>query len=93
MKRAARLCISLTLCLLAWACSPKTPPTAVIETHASYTKCVAPAKPVFAKLPEDGQHIGSKDVMDKLTKNIVEWELYSNSTDGTLRCYEAQAKE
>ena len=54
---------------------------------------MAPAKPVFAKLPEDGQHIGSKGVMDKLTKNIVEWELYSNSTDGTLCCYEAQAKE
>ena len=93
MKRAARSFICLTLCLLALGCSATKPSTAHIEVHQQYAKCPQPPRPAFAKLPENGPHIGSSVVVDKLTKNIVEWELYSNATDGALDCYEAQAKQ
>ena len=79
--------------MLALGCSATKPGTAHIDVHQQYTKCPEPAKPVFRKLPEDGPHIGSAVVVDKLSRNVVEWELYSNATSGTLDCYEAQAKQ
>lgn len=74
-------------------CSATKPGTAHIDVHQQYAKCPEPQKPVFAKLPENGPHIGSAVVVDKLTKNIVEWELHTNATAGALDCYEAQARK
>ena len=79
------------ICLAVSACSAtNVPGTAHIDVHQLYTKCGRPSPPVFERIPLDA-HIGSQVAQDKLTRNLVEWELYSNATHGALECYDTQS--
>lgn len=92
MKAALELFALSILCLAVSACGQMNQPqTAHIEVHQKYTRCNQPSKARFYHLPENGAHIGSAEVADKLTRNLVEWQLYTNSTDGALECYEDQS--